>query len=53
MTMLYLCLLLSLAANVVLALALHEERKRRRWEQHAARALADRVVLLERRRGVA
>jgi len=53
MTMLYLCLLLSLAANVATVLAWHGERKRRRWEQSAAEALGNEVVLLERRRGVA
>ena len=53
MTMLYLALLLSIAANVATILAWNGERKRRRWEQAATEALGNEVVLLERRRGVA
>lgn len=51
--MLYAALILSLAANVATVLAWSQMRRRWRWEQRAAEALAHKVALLERRRGVA
>lgn len=54
--MLYAVLILSLVANVATALAWRRERRRWRWEQRAAEALATRwlreQVEREERRGL-
>lgn len=51
--MLYAVLILSLVANAATVLAWRRARREWRWEQRAAEALAHKVALLERRRGVA
>lgn len=51
--MLYAALVLSLMANVATVLAWRQMRKKWRWEQRAAEALAHKVALLEGPKGVA